>query len=417
MRGGYDMPVIDSSECHRLLAQVREDIDLSLGELLFKLQERVGLSGFELAKLADIDAGAFNKIVNGREGRVLHGDQVEALIGELVKRKLLDEGDYTDPQTEGGLWRMALQSAAAADAQIALFMRRLARARPDDLISARREVVKALRKVWTITGGAFPAMPTGYDRAMLAPVTLRLTWAETPRDLDLYLAISSPEETWLVFYRAPGSCERRPWAALDKDVRDGRGPESIVIQELVDAEYHCLVHNCSRDNTLAASHAELSISNPEFTGLFVCPEDGAGDFLVGVLRLSRRAGVRSRECDHERNTDRDATLAKPAATHVSRPKVIFANGLLDRRRLDGPSAGEVRYHGRRTFRLRAKLFSHAFRRTALAQRLPSTQGQANFLLRDPARRRAARPIGGWHAAEPLLGIVGGTLANVERVSI
>src|SRR5260370_25699302 len=109
-------------------------------------------------------------------------------------------------------------------------MLRVARAGPDDLISARREVVKALRKVWTITGGAFPAMPTGYDRAMLAPGTLRLTWAETPRDLDLYLAISSPEEAWLVLYRAPGFSEGAPWAALAEAVRHCRGSEAIQNQ-------------------------------------------------------------------------------------------------------------------------------------------------------------------------------------------
>jgi len=284
------MPVIDSSDLVLLLEEVQNNVDLSLGELLFRLQERVGLSGFQLAELAGIDPGAFNKIVNGREGRVLHGDQVEALVGQLVEMKLVGPGDYTDPSTEGGLWRMALQAAAAADAQIALFRKRAPAASQRDFLVARREAVAALRNIWKLTSGALPMAPPTQERILtVLPVEFCLTWGESPQDLDLHLSINSPDQSWLVFYGERGSLDEAPWAALDVDIRSGLGPEKIVLRRTLEADYHCFVHNCSGETPLTTSHAVLTVSSQQGQTVFNCPENGDGRvwWVFSVYRDSR----------------------------------------------------------------------------------------------------------------------------------
>ena len=172
---------------------------------------------------------------------------------------------------------MALQSAACADAQVALFRRRSS-ATPTELLAARREVVQALRKVWTITGGTLPmAKKLEHPLKSSAPVVLRLSWADVPSDLDLHVVVRTHAETWQVFYGAMGHIAEPPWVSLDRDVRNGFGPETATISRWLEADYHCFVHNCSRDAPLALARAALSVSSDRETLSFDCPDRGSGD--------------------------------------------------------------------------------------------------------------------------------------------
>jgi hypothetical protein len=111
----------DNVETTRILKQVRDNLDLTLSDLLNLLQQRVEVSAFQLANIADVDTSAFNKIMRGREGRLLHHDEIENLIEGLTHPTSPNFPQI--PKEEADLWRMALQSAAAADNNIASIRR------------------------------------------------------------------------------------------------------------------------------------------------------------------------------------------------------------------------------------------------------------------------------------------------------
>jgi hypothetical protein len=112
----------------------------------------------------------------------------------------------------------------------------------------------------------------GFDKALC-----RLTWQETPSDLDLH--VRTP--VWLanqqINYSECGTITNAPWVHLDKDVTTGFGPETIQFSKAVRGWYRVAVHQYSSDGQLSNSGAKVSV---ELIGStiqsFECPRDGLG---------------------------------------------------------------------------------------------------------------------------------------------
>lgn len=269
--------MIDDAEIAILIEQVTNDLDLSLSDLLGLFQRRVNIPASQLAILADVDVSAFNKALKSKEGRLLNHEQIETLVNEFVVHS-----NYDLPRIsydEASLWLMALQSAAAADNNIAAIRKRNRFAEEDQLRQGRRRIVETMRELWTETGGSLPCQS-------LAPQSgkLTLTWRESPRDLDLYLKISAIEGEIIVSYGQRGNLDSFPWASLNADIRTGFGPEIITIERLLKGKYYGAVHNCSSEVNLGGCEAEIEVAFDSMKRLLRCPSEGNGRWwLIFVL--------------------------------------------------------------------------------------------------------------------------------------
>lgn len=86
-----------------------------------------------------------------------------------------------------------------------------------------------------------------------------LTWGALPPDLDSHLTGPSVNGTsFWVYYASRGSCTTFPYACLDVDAVNGRGPETISIAQRTTGRYVYSVHNYSAGNS--ASDVGLSSS-------------------------------------------------------------------------------------------------------------------------------------------------------------
>jgi len=75
---------------------------------------------------------------------------------------------------------------------------------------------------------------------------IQLEWQKAPKDLDLYLRISTANGiTQTVCFSSPGSKNCIPYAELDCDCRSGYGCETIHIVSWQDAEYDVIIDNYS----------------------------------------------------------------------------------------------------------------------------------------------------------------------------
>lgn len=90
------------------------------------------------------------------------------------------------------------------------------------------------------------------------PCSIQLKWGEHPRDLDLHLhMIGGPEGMDHVYYEKKGNADVIPYAYLDKDVTQGRGPETITISQWTEADYIVEVHVFSNDSEYASFEVEV----------------------------------------------------------------------------------------------------------------------------------------------------------------
>jgi len=76
-------------------------------------------------------------------------------------------------------------------------------------------------------------------------VSVKLSWGESPQDLDAYL-VGPADSGVLVFFATPGSLLELPFSQLDVDDRDSFGPEIITVFSFPFAgNYRYSVHNFS----------------------------------------------------------------------------------------------------------------------------------------------------------------------------
>ncbi|MEO7521089.1 MAG: carboxypeptidase regulatory-like domain-containing protein, partial [Gemmatimonas sp.] len=97
-----------------------------------------------------------------------------------------------------------------------------------------------------------------------------LTWGSSPADLDAHLTGPSVNaSTFWIYFNSPGSCTTAPFACLDVDAIDGRGPETITIAQRMAGRYVYSVHNFSASDSgsigslgLAQSNARVDVYGP-----------------------------------------------------------------------------------------------------------------------------------------------------------
>jgi PKD repeat protein len=105
-----------------------------------------------------------------------------------------------------------------------------------------------------------------------------LNWGAQP--LDLVLQLLTPEiegQTWHVWYDWMGNVTSVPYAALDHDVTNGYGPETMTIYQRYSGIYKCYVYNFSGNPDITTSSGVVQIYNE--TGLISTvqvPQTGTG---------------------------------------------------------------------------------------------------------------------------------------------
>jgi hypothetical protein len=122
------------------------------------------------------------------------------------------------------------------------------------------------RRTVVVTAGA-PASANVVlsPNAAIGEIRVVLTWGDTPADLDALLQLPSGE---VVFWNNPGNCSIAPFACLDVDDQDGRGPETITISQTLQGTYvfgvdnfTALVGGTATDRTLSNSGALVEVYN------------------------------------------------------------------------------------------------------------------------------------------------------------
>jgi PKD repeat protein/uncharacterized protein YfaP (DUF2135 family) len=105
-----------------------------------------------------------------------------------------------------------------------------------------------------------------------------LNWGAEPEDLDSHLL--TPEidgQTWHVWYNWMGNVNSAPYAALDHDVTEGYGPETMTIYQRFSGTYKFYVYNYSTSPEITTSSGVVQIYNE--TGLISTvqvPQTGTG---------------------------------------------------------------------------------------------------------------------------------------------
>lgn len=103
-------------------------------------------------------------------------------------------------------------------------------------------------------------------------VTLRWTRA---RDLDLHVLLARPERTYHVRFSDRGSLSREPWMALDADVQQSPGSETIELSRFFGSVYRCFVHSWSGER-IEDSEAEVEVEFQGSTVRVTCPRNSSG---------------------------------------------------------------------------------------------------------------------------------------------
>jgi hypothetical protein len=108
-----------------------------------------------------------------------------------------------------------------------------------------------------------------------------LNWSVRPTDLDLYAWVQGRDGKWTeVSYRNLGSLYGPPWAQLDRDCREGTGPEILTISQ--PCVVRCAVHNYSAEVPISDSAAELSIEIGGTSAVIRCPSQGVGNWWNAI---------------------------------------------------------------------------------------------------------------------------------------
>lgn len=151
----------------------------------------------------------------------------------------------------------------------------------------REALVRRLGPLTPVVSNVPPAALTTVTRSG----TITLKWGSRPKDLDLHVTIREPSGLEArIGYDNLGTLDRHPWAALERDVQTGIGPETVTVTSMLDAEYVIAVYNYSREAALAGSGAEVVIDTGTAKANLVCPEKGNGDWWH-VARINGPTGA------------------------------------------------------------------------------------------------------------------------------
>ena len=125
-----------------------------------------------------------------------------------------------------------------------------------------------------VTNQVFALSPSLQSGQQLRVV---LTWGESPQDLDAHLWIPAGSGgTTEVFYANPGALSGPPFAALDVDDRNGRGPETVTIGQLATGRCVYAVHNYSGETPIPSSGARVQVIQGSSVVQTFTPPAGSG---------------------------------------------------------------------------------------------------------------------------------------------
>lgn len=137
-------------------------------------------------------------------------------------------------------------------------------------------VKKAVLNRFAETPARSPASPPSQTKHGQLAGQIVLSWESLPKDLDLHVKILQRNQVSEVNFSNFGSISGDPWAQLDQDIRNGRGPETIQIARWLDGTYRCGVLNYSDDYSLAGCGAKLAVMLGNQELVIECPTSGAG---------------------------------------------------------------------------------------------------------------------------------------------
>jgi hypothetical protein len=109
-----------------------------------------------------------------------------------------------------------------------------------------------------------------------------LTWGKTPKDLDAHFWLPYDDYPHL-FLDYPGNCAAHPKVCLDRDDKDGIGPETISIKELATSGsyvYAVLNYNFGWPGVpdIINSNGKVQVYGAEgLIAQFTVPKTGTGD--------------------------------------------------------------------------------------------------------------------------------------------
>ncbi len=113
-----------------------------------------------------------------------------------------------------------------------------------------------------------------------------VNWGAEPRDLDSHLRTPEIEGTsYHIYYSSQGSATSAPYAALDHDVTQGFGPETMTIYDFFTGTYHYYIYKFAGEGEIISSGAVVQIYNE--TGLIQTlqvPTSGTGRYwYIGTI--------------------------------------------------------------------------------------------------------------------------------------
>ncbi|MEN6348832.1 MAG: cadherin-like beta sandwich domain-containing protein [Syntrophomonas sp.] len=113
-----------------------------------------------------------------------------------------------------------------------------------------------------------PILPDGVTRIVL-------TWGSSPQDMDSYLSGPSATGRFKVFYRKKNhQYLNKTYVELDRDDRDGYGPETTTIYQQLNGDYILSVNRYSNDGDIYSSGAQVKVyRGSDVVATFDAPTD------------------------------------------------------------------------------------------------------------------------------------------------
>ena len=130
-------------------------------------------------------------------------------------------------------------------------------------------------------------MFTGINMCQQSEVTLN--WQANPSDLDLHVFIKANGTYRTINHQERGNLNTEPWAMLDRDARNGYGPETITIKNWTKGKYLIAVNNYSGESQLAGCGAIVTFSSGKTRWQFQCPISGSGKWW-SIFELDTTTG-------------------------------------------------------------------------------------------------------------------------------
>jgi hypothetical protein len=208
----------------------------------------------------------------------LHGTVVDAIYNEPINGAIVCvQGDKCDVTDEDGVY--AISNVAVGS--------KLVEAERDGYLPLTQETYVNAGSSITLNFALSPILGDGEFRIVL-------TWGKNPKDLDAHFWLPYPKYPHL-YLDAPGSCTNFPNVCLDRDDKDGYGPETISIKSLkASGTYTFAVLNYNYGYPgvpeITQSSAKVQLYGVEgLIAQFSVPKKGMGD-LWYVFDLNAATG-------------------------------------------------------------------------------------------------------------------------------